>query len=203
MGVGASLAMEKVPPKFRGVLSGLLQEGYAMGFLLASACYGIVLPRWGWRPLFFIGGLPALLALFVRYGVKESEVWERTRHRDWSSLGRALLSNWKLFLYLVLLMAGMNFSSHGTQDLYPTFLKSDRGFTPQRVAWVTIIMQVGAVIGGVTFGLLSDHIGRRRSIVIAFILAIAMIPMWAFTHTLVLLVSGAFLIQFMVQGAWA
>jgi SHS family lactate transporter-like MFS transporter len=113
-----------------------------------------------------------------------------------------LLSNWKLFLYLVLLMAGMNFSSHGTQDLYPTFLKSDRGFTPQRVAWVTIIMQVGAVIGGVTFGLLSDHIGRRRSIVIAFILAIAMIPMWAFTHTLVLLVSGAFLIQFMVQGAW-
>jgi SHS family lactate transporter-like MFS transporter len=184
-GVGASLAMEKVPPRYRGVLSGLLQEGYAMGFLLAAACYWIVFPRYGWRPLFFIGGLPAL-----------------TRHHDWASLRKALLSNWKLFLYLTLLMAGMNFSSHGTQDLYPTFLKSDRGFTPQRAAWVTIIMQVGAVIGGVSFGLLSDHIGRRLSIVIAFILAIAMIPLWAFTHTLVLLVAGAFLIQFMVQGAW-
>ena len=201
-GVGASLAMEKVPPRFRGVLSGLLQEGYAMGFLLAAACYWIVLPRWGWRPLFFIGGLPALLALFVRYGVKESEVWERTRHHDWTSLLRAILSNWKLFLYLVILMAGMNFSSHGTQDLYPTFLKSDRGFTPQRVAWVTIVMQIGAVIGGITFGRLSDLMGRRPAMVLALVLAILVIPLWAFTHSLVLLVSGAFLIQFMVQGAW-
>ena len=190
-GVGASLAMEKVPPRFRGVLSGLLQEGYAMGYLLAAACYWIVFPRWGWRPLFFIGGLPALLALFVRYGVEESEVWQQTRHRDWSSLRRALLSNWKLFLYLTLLMAGMNFSSHGTQDLYPTFLKSDRGFTPQRVAWITIIMQVGAIVGGITFGFLSDKIGRRRSIATAFILAIAVIPLWAFSHSLALLVSGA------------
>src|SRR5665213_1069124 len=201
-GVGAALAMEKAPTRFRGVLSGLLQEGYALGLMLAGICYAIVMPRWGWRPLFFIGGLPALLALFVRYGVKESEVWQQTRHRDWSSMGKALLSNWKLFLYLTVLMAGMNFSSHGTQDLYPTFVKTERGFSPHRLGWVTTIMQTGAIIGGIVFGHLSDRIGRRKSIVLAFILAIAMIPLWAFTHTLVLLVSGAFLIQFMVQGAW-
>src|ERR1700719_5282503 len=131
-GVGASLAMEKVPPRVRGVLSGLLQEGYAAGYLLAAVCYFFVFPRWGWRPMFFIGGLPALLALFVRFKVKESEVWQRTRHKDWSSLGRGIASHWKLFLYLTLLMAGMNFVSHGTQDMYPTFLQRDWGFSPQR-----------------------------------------------------------------------
>src|SRR6266403_1153569 len=80
-GVGASLAMEKVPARWSGVLSGFLQEGYAVGYLLAACCYFVVFPKWGWRPMFFIGGLPALLALFVRARVKESAVWERTRHR--------------------------------------------------------------------------------------------------------------------------
>src|SRR5438067_152007 len=97
-GVGASLAMEKVPPRLRGVLSGLLQEGYAAGYLLAALCYFFVFPRWGWRPLFFIGGLPALLVLYIRFGVKESEVWERTRHANWSELGRGIVSHWKLLL---------------------------------------------------------------------------------------------------------
>jgi MFS transporter, SHS family, lactate transporter len=201
-GVGASLAMEKVPPRWRGVLSGLLQEGYAMGYLLAAACYGIFFNRWGWRPLFFLGGLPALLALYVRYGVKESEVWERTRHADWASLRRSIFSNWKLFIYLVVLMTAMNFSSHGTQDFFPNFLKMDHGFAPSRAAWIMVVMQSGAVCGGVLFGLLSDRIGRRSAMVIAFFLAVAVVPLWAFSHSLVLIVSGAFLIQFMVQGAW-
>src|SRR3954463_3161783 len=111
-GVGASLAMEKVPPRLRGVLSGLLQEGYAVGYLLAAVCYFFVFPRWGWRPMFFIGGLPALLALFVRFKVKESEVWKKTKHESWGQLGRSLASNWKLFIYLTLLMMMMNFVSH-------------------------------------------------------------------------------------------
>src|SRR5205085_8022082 len=93
-GVGASLAMEKVPPRLRGVLSGLLQEGYAVGYLLAAACYFFIFPHWGWRPLFFIGGLPALLTLYVRFGVKESEVWKRTRHATWGELGRGIASHW-------------------------------------------------------------------------------------------------------------
>jgi SHS family lactate transporter-like MFS transporter len=201
-GVGASLVMEKVPPRLRGVFSGLLQQGYAAGYLLAALCYFFVFPRWGWRPMFFIGGLPALLALYVRFQVKESEVWERTRHRDWASLGRAILSHWKLFLYIWLLMTMMNFVSHGTQDLYPTFLQRDWGFTPQRRAVLTMISMVGALTGGMLFGLYSDRIGRRRAIALALAGAIVMIPAWAFAPSLPVLVLGAFGMQFMVQGAW-
>jgi MFS transporter, SHS family, lactate transporter len=201
-GVGASLAMEKVPPRLRGVLSGLLQEGYAAGFLLAAVCYFFVFPRWGWRPMFFIGGLPALLAIFVRLRVKESEVWERTRHKDWAQIGRSILSHWKLFIYLTFLMMMMNFVSHGTQDMYPTFLKRQWGFSPQRVAAVTAVSMVGAIGGGIFFGYLSDRIGRRKSMIIALLCAIAVIPLWAFAPSLALLITGAFLLQFMVQGAW-
>jgi SHS family lactate transporter-like MFS transporter len=201
-GVGASLVMEKVPPRLRGVFSGLLQQGYAAGYLLAALCYFFVFPRWGWRPLFFIGGLPALLALYVRFQVKESEVWQRTRHHDWAGLGRAILSHWKLFLYVWLLMTMMNFVSHGTQDLYPTFLQRDWGFTPQRRAALTMISMVGALTGGILFGLYSDRIGRRRAIALALAGALVMIPAWAFAPSLPVLVLGAFGMQFMVQGAW-
>jgi MFS transporter, SHS family, lactate transporter len=201
-GVGASLAMEKAPKGKRGILSGLLQEGYALGFLLAAVCYFFVFPRWGWRPMFFIGGLPALLAVYVRSQVKESEVWERTRHRTWGELGRGIGANWKLFVYLTLLMAGMNFSSHGTQDMYPTFLERDWGFSPQARAALTAFSMVGAIVGGISFGFWSDRIGRRRAIIIALVAAILVIPLWAFAPSLPLLVAGAFLMQFMVQGAW-
>jgi len=201
-GVGASLAMEKVPPRLRGVLSGLLQEGYAAGYLLAAVCYFFVFPRWGWRPMFFIGGLPALLAIFVRLRVKESEVWEKTRHESWGKLGRSIASHWKLFIYLTLLMMMMNFVSHGTQDMYPTLLKRQWHFSPQKVALVTVVSMVGAILGGVLFGLFSDRFGRRRSMIVALACAIAVIPLWAFAPSLALLVTGAFLMQFMVQGAW-
>ncbi len=201
-GVGASLAMEKAPKGRRGILSGLLQEGYATGYLLAAIVYFFVFPRWGWRPMFFIGGLPALLALFVRFRVEESEVWQRTKHKDWRSLFRGITSHWKLFLYLTLLMAGMGFVSHGTQDMYPTFLQRDWGFSPQKRAALTAFSMVGAIIGGIAFGYLSDRIGRRRAIVIALVLAILLIPLWAFSRSLTGLVIGAFAMQFMVQGAW-
>ena len=201
-GVGASLAMEKAPSGKRGVLSGLLQEGYAVGYLLAAVCYFFIFPRWGWRPMFFIGGLPALLAIYVRLKVKESEVWERTKHANWSELGKGIVSHWKLFLYLTLLMAMMNFVSHGTQDLYPTFLERDWGFTPHQRAALTAFSMVGAIVGGVLFGLYSDRIGRRKAIVIALLLAMAVIPLWAFAPSLAVLIGGAFAMQFMVQGAW-
>src|SRR5437773_3906023 len=201
-GVGASLAMEKVPPKMRGMLSGLLQEGYAAGYLLAAVCYFFVFPKWGWRPLFFIGGLPALLALFVRFKVKESEVWKKTKHETWGQLGRAIASNWKLFIYLTLLLMMMNFVSHGTQDMYPTFLERHWGLAPRQRISITALSMVGAIIGGVLFGYISDRWGRRRSMITALLCAIAIIPLWAFAPSLTLLIAGAFLIQFMVQGAW-
>jgi len=201
-GVGASLAMEKAPAARRGILSGFLQEGYACGFLLASLAYLVVFPRWGWRPLFFLGGLPALLALYVRVGVKESEVWERTKHESWGDLGRGIVSHWKIFLYLVVLMMMMNFISHGTQDMYPTFLQRDWGFTPQKRSLLTAFSMVGAITGGIVFGHISDRIGRRRAIVIALCLAILAIPIWAHAPGIPVLVAGAFVMQFMVQGAW-
>ena len=201
-GVGASLAMEKAPAARRGILSGLLQEGYACGYLLAALAYFVIFPRWGWRPLFFIGGLPALLALYVRVGVKESEVWERTKHDSWGQLGRAIVSHWKIFLYLVVLMTMMNFISHGTQDMYPTFLQRDWGFTPQNRAALTAFSMVGAITGGIVFGHISDRIGRRKAIVIALVLAILAIPIWSHAPGVAVLVAGAFVMQFMVQGAW-
>ena len=201
-GVGASLVMEKVPPRYRGMVSGLLQQGYAAGYLLAAICYFFVFPRWGWRPLFFIGGLPALLALFVRYRVKESEVWQRTRAESWGQLGRAIASHWKLFLYIALLMTMMNLISHGTQDMYPTFLQRDRGFSPSLRAALTAFSMVGALTGGVLAGLASDRIGRRRAIVLALACGVLTIPLWAFAPSVPLLFAGGFAMQFMVQGAW-
>ena len=201
-GLGASLAMEKVPLARRGFVSGLLQEGYATGYLLAAVAYFFVFPRWGWRPLFFLGGLPALLALFVRARVEESAVWERTRLPTWGALGRAIASHWRLFLYLTLLMTMMNLVSHGTQDMYPTFLERHWHFGPQTRAAVTACSMVGAIIGGVFFGALSERVGRRRAIVVALLGALVMIPAWAFAPGPAVVVTGAFLMQLMVQGAW-
>src|SRR5467141_1620754 len=201
-GVGASLVMEKVPARLRGVVSGLLQQGYAAGYLLAALCYLFVFPHWGWRPLFFIGGLPALLALFVRARVHESEVWQATRHENWSGLARTIAANWKLFLYLTVLMAMMNMVSHGTQDMYPTFLQRDWGFSPTARAALTAFSQVGALTGGILCGLYSDRLGRRRTIGLALLGAVLAIPIWAFAPSLPLLVAGAFIMQFFVQGAW-
>jgi SHS family lactate transporter-like MFS transporter len=201
-GVGASLAMEKAPPRWRGVLSGFLQEGYAVGYLLAALVSFFVFPRWGWRPMFFIGGLPALLALFVRARVRESEVWERTRHGSWRDLGRGVVAEWRLFLYLTVLMTMMNFASHGTQDMYPTFLREHRGFSSRQKDAIVVIYNVGALLGGVVFGLVSDRTGRRRAMAGALLLAALTVPLWAYAPTTPLLVLGAFLMQFMVQGAW-
>jgi SHS family lactate transporter-like MFS transporter len=201
-GLGASLAMEKVPPRLRGPVSGLLQEGYAAGYLLAALAYFVVFPRWGWRPLFFLGGVPALLAVYVRSRVRESEVWERTRLGSWGALGRGIASNWRLFLYLTLMMTMMNFVSHGTQDMYPTFLERHWGLAAQARAGVTAVSMVGAIGGGVLFGALSGRVGRRRAMVIALLGALTVVPLWAFAPRPAALVAGAFLLQLMVQGAW-
>jgi SHS family lactate transporter-like MFS transporter len=201
-GVGASLTMEKVPPKFRGILSGLLQEGYAAGYLMAAVAYGLISPRFGWRPLFFLGGLPALLAIFIRLGVSESDVWQKTRSKNWSSLASSILQNWKTFLYIAILMTMMNLSSHGTQDLYPTFLQRERHLDVQARSTLTAISMIGAILGGLFFGRLSDLRGRRNAMIYAFIGAICMIPLWIIPTKFAVLAVGAMALQFMVQGAW-
>jgi MFS transporter, SHS family, lactate transporter len=200
-GVGSSLAMEAAPAKKRGLLSGVLQQGYAAGYLLAALCYMFVFPKFGWRPLFFLGGLPALLALFVRFRVKESDVWKRTKQATWKDFILVVAMHWKLFLYITLFMAGLQLTTHGTQDMYPTFLERYWHFGASDRAWITAVSMIGAIVGGVLFGLFSDEWGRRRMIVVAMLGALLAIPMWAFSNSKLELVTGAVIMQFLIQGA--
>jgi SHS family lactate transporter-like MFS transporter len=203
-GVGASLAMEAAPKGKRGFLSGLLQEGYAAGNVLAALCYFALYDRLGWRPLFFIGSVPAVaLVLFIRFRVNESAVWKKTRTRlSGSEQAREIFSHWKLFLYLLIFMTAMLFASHGTQDMYPTFLQRDWHFSASRRAVITALSGIGALLGGLVFGHFSDLWGRKKTIIIAFSMGTLMIPIWAFAPNQALLIAGGFLMQFMVQGAW-
>jgi SHS family lactate transporter-like MFS transporter len=200
-GVGASLAMESIPEQSRGFFSGVLQGGYVVGYLIAAIVFAVAFPFVGWRGMFFIGAIPALLVAFIRSGVKESPAWERS-HRQGASIGDAIRKRFPLFLYLVVLMTAINFMSHGTQDLYPTFLQVQHKISPQAVGVMAIIYNIGALIGCIVFGTFSQRIGRRKAIIIAQVLALLIIPLWAFSSTLVLLTIGAFLMQFMIQGAF-
>jgi SHS family lactate transporter-like MFS transporter len=206
-GVGASLALESASPRLRGLLSGLLQEGYAIGNLLSALAFRLLYPvfnTWypgsGWRMMFFLGGLPALLSLFIRSRVKESAAWHEHR-TDWTSYRRSLPQFWKRFVYLVLLMTMMNFMSHGTQDMYPTLLGS-LGYSRARIADVTMLSGIGAVLGGLAFGFYSDKGGRRRAMIIAIVCALVVVPFWIAGHSPVRILIGVFLMQFFVQGAW-
>jgi SHS family lactate transporter-like MFS transporter len=245
-GVGASLALESIPPKARGLISGLLQEGYAAGYLVASAVFFFLFDRIGWRGMFIVGAVPALLAVFIQMSVRESPAFEARRAAPRTrsvtmlvALGAAALaiavgpatlgpmlkiptlnwiyavdaplalaglwffrSHWRMALYVVVLMTAFNLFSHGTQDLYPTFLQKGRGFGTGATGLLTIIGNVGAIGGGLLFGGLSERFGRRRGIVVAALLSVLVIPLWALSHGMALLAAGAFLMQFMVQGAW-
>jgi SHS family lactate transporter-like MFS transporter len=204
-GVGASLAMESAPAARRGLLSGVLQEGYAAGNVLAAVFYFFCFNRLGWRWLFILSSAPAIpLVLYIVFCVKESTVWQQSNVHtlSWAQQHREIFSHWKLFLYLLLFLTAMMFASHGTQDLYPTFLQSQRHFTPERAAVITGISAVGAIFGGLVLGGFSDRMGRRRTIIIAFVFGAALIPVWAYAPSQALLIAGAFFMQFMVQGAW-
>jgi MFS transporter, SHS family, lactate transporter len=199
-GVGASLTMESIPPHARGFVSGLLQSGYPTGYFLASIIYGLLFQYIGWRGMFMVGVIPALLVLYIRRHVPESPSWKPTTAR--SNTLAVIKSHWRLGIYAVLLMTAFNFFSHGTQDLYPTFLQVQHGFGPHEVGLIAVIYNVGAIIGGIAFGSLSERFGRRRIIIIASILSLVVLPVWAFSATAVWLAVGAFLMQVMVQGAW-
>jgi MFS transporter, SHS family, lactate transporter len=205
-GVGAALALETLPTKGRGFFSGLLQEGYVVGYLLASVLFAVLFDHVGWRGMFIISSVSALLVLYIRFGVHESPAWVAGAvQRSVSSgtlLWAAVRDHFPMLMYLVLLMACFNAFSHGSQDLYPTFLQVQHGFSAATTGSIAIVMNIGALAGGVCFGTLSEHLGRRRTIALAALLALPMIPLWAHSHTAVMLAVGGFLMQFMVQGAW-
>jgi len=203
-GLGASLTMESLPADSRGLFSGILQQGYMFGYLFAAAVYGIVYPIFGWRALFVVGALPALLVIYIRAKVPESPVWLRQRStvNFWASLGDILKRHWLLFIYVILLMTAFNAMSHGTQDMYQTFLGEQRGLSVKAKSIIGIIYAVGAICGGILVGHLSQKFGRRRLIILSAVCGIILIPAWVFSPALSMLVAGGFLMQFMVQGAW-
>jgi len=203
-GVGAALAFESLPAEGRGFFSGLLQEGYVVGYLMAALVYGTLFSFVGWRGMFVIGALPAFLVIYIRTKVDESPAWlqGRVSREAESHLGKDISDHLGNFLFLVVLMFAFNSFSHGTQDLYPTFLQKNQQFSPQIVGLIAIVYNIGALLGGILFGTWSEQIGRRRAIVIAAMLAIPVIPLWAYSRTVPMLALGGFLMQFMVQGAW-
>jgi SHS family lactate transporter-like MFS transporter len=204
-GVGAALALETLPARGRGFFSGLLQEGYVIGYLLASVVFGLLFVHIGWRGMFIVSAASALLVVYIRYGVHESPAWiaGRAPHRaSAAEIWGAVTNYFPTLCYLVVLMACFNAFSHGSQDLYPTFLQKQHGYGPSVASSITIIMNVGALLGGICFGAFSERIGRKRAIVLAALLSLPMIYLWAYSQTAVMLALGAFLMQFMVQGAW-
>jgi SHS family lactate transporter-like MFS transporter len=203
-GVGAALAFETLPAEGRGFFSGLLQEGYAVGYLLAALVFGTAFRFVGWRGMFVIGALPALLVIYIRTKVDESPAWVQghVARKTEARVGSGIFTYLGTFAFLIVLMFAFNSFSHGSQDLYPTFLTKDHGFAPQTVGFIAIVANIGALLGGILFGTWSEKIGRRKAIVIAALLSIPVIPLWAYSHTVPMLALGGFLMQFMVQGAW-
>jgi SHS family lactate transporter-like MFS transporter len=201
-GVGASLAMESVPVKWRGIFSGILQSGYSMGYLVAALVARFVLPSVGWRWMFWIGGMPVFLAFYIASKVPESEAWKQHRAPSMGMVLRSVTENWRLFAYLIVLMTFMMFLSHGTQDLYPDFLGSVHHATVAVRSYVAIVYNVGAIVGAIIFGMYSERAGRRRSMIAALLLSLVVIPFWAFGGSLLFLACAAFVMQAGVQGAW-
>ena len=204
-GLGASLAMETLPTEARGLFSGILQQGYAFGYLLAAIVYWVVFPFFGWRGLFVAGALPAFIVLYIRTQVAESPVWLRQQHAMadfWSDVLIVIKCHWALFLYVILLMTAFNAMSHGTQDMYQTFLGEQRHYGVTQKAATGVIYAFGAICGGTVVGHLSQKWGRRCSIILTAAIGVILIPLWMFSPGFALLVIGGFAMQFMVQGAW-
>jgi SHS family lactate transporter-like MFS transporter len=204
-GLGASLAMESLPTQARGLFSGILQQGYAVGYLLAALVYWVVFPHFGWRGLFVTGALPALLVIYIRAHVPESPVWQRDRAQrkhPTPRLSTLVKQHGLLFIYGALLMTAFNYMSHGTQDLYPTYLEEQRGFGVNAKSIISMVYATGAICGGTALGYLSQQWGRRRIIILSALCGMLLIPLWIFAPSTALLIAGGFLIQFMVQGAW-
>jgi SHS family lactate transporter-like MFS transporter len=203
-GLGASLAMESVAPERRGTFSGILQEGYAIGNLLAAIAFWLVCPRFGWRPLFFLSTVPAIAMVFLLAGIKESSsaTGRRWKNKEKGTYLGTIARNGKRALYLATLMSAMGFLSHGSQDLYPTFLQQQLHYAPRLTAIIAVISMLGAIVGGTLGGFFSDRVGRRRTMIIAELCVILLIPLWVFSRGIGLIAAGAFLMQFMVQAAW-
>lgn len=201
-GVGASLAMESAPIRYRGVFSGLMQSGYPIGYLLAAMATESVLPHFGWRALFCIGFAIAILISILVLRAPESSAWQQHHRRSIGVMFRVLWENRSGFTYLLLVMTVMSCLSHGTQDLYPDFLKSAHGLSRSTVSGIAILYNVCAIGGSLLFGQLSESFGRRHTMMLALTVALLALYPWAFGVVPITLMFGACLMQTGVQGTF-
>ncbi len=216
-GVGAALALETLPAKGRGYFSGILQEGYSVGNMMASLLFLVLFPHLhgtgllvNWRVMFMVGAAPALLVLYIRSKVEESPAWLRAKAEGHQHKGgmippgskQAMQGHWGQAAMLVVMMFGFMSLSHGTQDLYPSFLRGDRHLSLEWIGVITWVSSAGMILGGITWGGLSERIGRRKAIILSTLLTVPLLPLWGWTHTPWVIACGGFLMQFMVQGAW-
>jgi SHS family lactate transporter-like MFS transporter len=207
-GVGASYAMESAPVRMRGFLSGLLQAGYPLGYLIAAFAMQTVTMRFGWRSAFFIGAPVAVLIALLTWLAPESEAWHMQRATSMKVIFRSLWSHGRIFFYLLALMSVMLCLSHGTQDLYPDFLKSLPFIAGRKIAGMALLYGLpiayssAGIIGAIIFGFFSEKIGRRHAILFALVVSLLSIPAWAFGGTVLVLLFGSCLMQAGVQGAW-
>ncbi|MGE8051402.1 MFS transporter [Pseudomonas monteilii] len=202
-GVASSLAMESIPARSKGFISGVFQAGYACGYLLAAIIYGLLFEHLGWRGLFVVGAAPALMAIFIWFKVPESPVWLARKSRaEKISLWPIIKREWRIVVFSIGLMTCFTFFSHGTQDLYPTFLKLNHGFDAQVVSMIAIVYSIAAIFGGIVFGALSEVLGRVKTVLLAIGLTIPLIPFWAFSEGIHSVVITAIMMQFLVQGSW-
>ena len=197
-GIGASLVMESIPAGSRGTVSGILQQGYPLGYLLASVVYGLFFDRFGWRGMFIIGVAPALLVAYIPLGREGIAGLGKSpaspgKERPGPNLLAAFARHWKIFFYVILLMTAFNLLSHGTRDVYPTFLKTQHKLSHWTAGAISTVMNIGAIIGGITFGFYSQRIGRRRAIIIAVVAGVAGHPaLGLFGHAVLWLGLGCF-----------
>ena len=204
-GVGSALALESLPAKGRGIFSGFIQQGYVIGFLLASALFAVAFEYTGWRGMFIVGAAPALLVFYIRSTVPESASWQEGKLKKRATpaeVWSAVKKYFPRFLFMIALMSCFNAFSHGSQDLYPVFLQTQHGYDAATTGTIAIVMNLGALCGGIVFGAFSEKLGRKKAIIAAALLALPMIPLWAFSTAPLIFAAGAFFMQFAVQGAW-
>ncbi|CAG8659447.1 MFS general substrate transporter [Rhizophagus irregularis] len=208
-GLGAALAMEALPLESRGLLSGILQEGYALGFLLAAVVYYAVITNWGWRTTYYIGSFPILLVLIIYFLVPESEEWKRlhaerktTKINPREKTRSIIINHWKIFLFSILLMTALNFIVHGSKDLYPTFLNVQLDFTPGQITFITIIANIGSIIGGFINGYICHFLGRKNAMITFTFLAGCFLPLYVLPRNYIVLTIGAFAVYLCIGGSW-
>ena len=203
---GAALVSETWPAKHRGRALGFMQSSWAIGFAAAALVVGFVLPRWGWRAVFFVGIIPAFFTLWVRRNVDEPELWKANRRaaasanpstmpaRHFSDIFRGRMLG--LTIAITFMNACALFGWWGLNGWIPAYLslpaaQGGVGLSTETMSWLVVAMQVGMWLGYVTFGYVGDFIGRKRVYVTYLVMASLLLPLYgSMTNPMVLLLLG-------------